>query len=279
MCEFCVKHGEGKKWYLNAKNYSDDLLNDMKRRKFIEGGFGWINNIYNTRIKFLKFLPLQIPMIGNIFRKIIKCNLLYEHWGQVVPIEDVAKILNFTNSVTRIPCICRKVVKGKDVRTCFAVSLDPNKILALDIADKSFFGKPDVSKFEKVDKKFALDFMRESETHGMIHTIWTFKAPFTCGLCNCELSAGCLGMKMYEANAPITFRAEYVSLVDKDSCIGCQECLKVCQFGAIAFDKKMEKVKIDLKKCYGCGICRTVCKKNAITLVDRNSIAEAASLW
>ena len=26
MCQFCVQHGEGKKWYLAMKNYSDELL-------------------------------------------------------------------------------------------------------------------------------------------------------------------------------------------------------------------------------------------------------------
>ena len=31
MCEFCLKHGEGKKWYLQAKNYSDDLPADLRR--------------------------------------------------------------------------------------------------------------------------------------------------------------------------------------------------------------------------------------------------------
>ena len=36
MCEFCLQHGEGKKWYLQAKNYADDLLSDLKRRRFIE---------------------------------------------------------------------------------------------------------------------------------------------------------------------------------------------------------------------------------------------------
>jgi hypothetical protein len=34
MCEFCVKHGEGKKWYLNVKNYSNDLLSDTRRRDY-----------------------------------------------------------------------------------------------------------------------------------------------------------------------------------------------------------------------------------------------------
>ena len=39
MCEFCHKHGEGKKWYLRAENYSTDLLSDLKRRKFIADFF------------------------------------------------------------------------------------------------------------------------------------------------------------------------------------------------------------------------------------------------
>ena len=39
MCEFCIKHGEGKKWYLQAKNYSDDLLSDARRRRFIASFF------------------------------------------------------------------------------------------------------------------------------------------------------------------------------------------------------------------------------------------------
>ena len=36
MCEFCLQHGEGKKWYLQAKNYADDLLSDVRRRRFIK---------------------------------------------------------------------------------------------------------------------------------------------------------------------------------------------------------------------------------------------------
>lgn len=35
MCEFCHQHGEGKKWYLNANNYAEDLLSDLRRRRTI----------------------------------------------------------------------------------------------------------------------------------------------------------------------------------------------------------------------------------------------------
>ena len=39
MCEFCHKHGEGKKWYMQVSNYSEDLLSDLRRRKFIQEFF------------------------------------------------------------------------------------------------------------------------------------------------------------------------------------------------------------------------------------------------
>ena len=35
VCEFCHKHGEGEKWYLSAKNYSLDLISDVRRRRFV----------------------------------------------------------------------------------------------------------------------------------------------------------------------------------------------------------------------------------------------------
>ena len=28
MCEFCTEHGEGRKWYLEMKNYAEDLLHE-----------------------------------------------------------------------------------------------------------------------------------------------------------------------------------------------------------------------------------------------------------
>ena len=29
MCEFCTAHGEGKKWYLEMKNYAEELAHDQ----------------------------------------------------------------------------------------------------------------------------------------------------------------------------------------------------------------------------------------------------------
>ena len=39
MCEFCVQHGAGKKWYLAARNYVDKLAQSQERRLFIKSVF------------------------------------------------------------------------------------------------------------------------------------------------------------------------------------------------------------------------------------------------
>ncbi|MDD5680150.1 MAG: 4Fe-4S binding protein [Candidatus Omnitrophica bacterium] len=201
------------------------------------------------------------------------------HWGQVVPIEDVARILEFCASITRVPCICRKTTTGKEARVCFLLSLDPAKIGMAEIVDQSFFGGPDVARFEKIDKKAAVSILKKCESDRMIHTIWTFDTPFIGGLCNCDISTGCISMKMYKEIVPLFFRAEYVMHVDVNLCAGCRECQKVCQFGAIQFNDGEKKIMIDKTRCYGCGICRPVCKKNALFLKDRRSVRETLHLW
>ena len=33
----------------------------------------------------------------------------------------------------------------------------------------------------------------------------------------------------------VMFRGEYVAQVDPDLCVGCRDCLRLCQFGALAY--------------------------------------------
>lgn len=279
MCEFCVKHGEGKKWYLNVKNYSHDLLSDINRKKFVGDHWNWINRNYGKYSKLIETLSLRIPFTRPVLNAVIKRIFLYEHWSQVIPIEDIERILEFTNSITRVPCVCRKILKGKEHRLCFLISLYSRQLGIAEIIDQSYFGGPDVTKFEGVNKEWTLNFMKECETRGMIHTIWAIKAPFVGILCNCDLSSGCIPMKMIKDKTPFTFRAEYVAEVSPDLCIGCKKCMKLCQFDAMEFNSKLKKTKIDPKKCHGCGICRIECSTKAITLKDRKLVAAVANIW
>ena len=35
MCEFCEKHGQGNRWYLNPENFSEKMMEDPQRVKKI----------------------------------------------------------------------------------------------------------------------------------------------------------------------------------------------------------------------------------------------------
>ncbi|MGD0795581.1 MAG: 4Fe-4S binding protein, partial [Dehalococcoidales bacterium] len=75
------------------------------------------------------------------------------------------------------------------------------------------------------------------------------------------------------------FKAEYVAEVNPELCNGCRQCMRACQFGAIAYSAGNKKAFIDQNHCYGCGVCRASCVKEAIHLEDRASVPAVANLW
>jgi len=281
MCEFCLKHGEGQKWYLQARNYSEDLLSDIRRRKMIED-FAANSQAVAGAIEKMDKLSKAPKFIQALVRRLIPRRMKKRHYGQVVPIEDVEKIFGFVNSIARVACYCRHFTIGKEKRYCYGISMGPNGGKFGEImrgVDTSFLFGPDSAGVEMISKEQAIANFREHEKEGLCHTVWTFQTPFIGGICNCD-RADCLAMRCTVThNIPVMFRAEFVARIDNDKCIGCRQCMRLCQFGAISYSASNKKAVIDKSKCYGCGICRSVCNKNAISLEPRESDPVAARLW
>jgi len=281
MCEFCHKHGEGKKWYLRAENYSEDLLSDVRRRRFIENFFSGPEKLQED-LKNLEKLDRAPALVRGAIIWALSNRQKRVHYGQVVPIEDLERILGFVNTVVRLPCICRKITLGKEKRYCYGISISPGGgefSRFIQGLEQSYLKGPDTSGFENVSKEGALQALRELEREGLCHTVWTFHTPFICGLCNCDRS-DCMAMKATVTHDfPVMFRAEYVARIDPETCIGCRQCMKVCQFGAIAFSGAEKKSVVDARRCYGCGICRAACSKESISLLERASVSASANLW
>ena len=281
MCEFCHQHGEGKKWYLNADNYAEDLLSDLRRRRMISRFFEDPGRLAKGE-RALTALDVMPDFLWKSVRAKITARQRIKHFGQVVPIEDVERILALTTSVVRLACMCRHVSVGKEQRYCFGVSMGPNgggMAKLLGEIDASYLVGPHTGGLEPMSKTEALARIRESEREGNCHTVWTFITPFLAGICNCSLPA-CYAMKTTVTHkSPVFFRGEYVAAVDPDLCTACGQCVKICPFRAFKSRRKNEKAEVDPLKCYGCGICRSACARSAIALADRPAVPAAASLW
>ncbi len=281
MCEFCHQHGEGKKWYLQAKNYSDDLLSDVRRRKFIEHFVSHPEELGTSARNFDRLA--KVPgFVRSVASRLVSRRMKKKHFGQVVPIEEIEQIFDLLNSIVRMDCICRHTTSGKENRYCYGISISPDGGMLAEIirgVDNSFYGGPDTTGLESLTKEEAVSAFHEHEKEGLCHTVWTFHTPFIGGICNCDRS-GCLAMRSTVTEGiPVMFRGEYVAEVDPEECSGCRQCMRVCQFGAIVHSASHKKAVVDQRWCYGCGVCRSACNKNAIKLIDRSRIPAAATLW
>ena len=282
MCEFCHKHGEGQKWYLRAENYSEDLLSDLRRRRFIQRFFREPDHI-NEGMEGLERLRRAPSFVRSVITPFIVNRQKKSHYGQVLPIEEVERIFTFVNSVVRLPCICRQAMTGTEQRYCYGVSMVPQEESRLyriiREIDASYLTGPDTRGLEALSKGEALASLRDLEKKGLCHTVWTFVAPFTGGICNCDRSDCGAMQATVTMDFPVMFRAEYVARLDPERCNGCRQCMRVCQFGAMGYSIAHEKVTIDPRRCYGCGICRSVCTRDAIVLAERASVPLAQGVW
>ena len=282
MCEFCTQHGEGKKWYLQMKNYADELIyQELSARQQELTGVAtrteWLARFFeNDILPAMGLVPLPDapapPPDPHPSDEEILARRKVTHFGQVAPIEDVEQVLELADSITRLPCGCRLITTGKtNQRYCFGLGVDKWGIL----------GKfPDAAaSLEVLDKDEARRLFRAYDQEGLVHSLWADLTPYVAVICNCDHD--CLPYRGYieQGGSPRFFRAEYVCQVDWDVCTGCRSCMSQCQFGAQFYSSALARVYIDPARCFGCGVCRTACPSGAISLRPRHTVAEAANRW
>ncbi|MHA1135767.1 MAG: hypothetical protein ACTSSE_04705 [Candidatus Thorarchaeota archaeon] len=108
MCEWCLKHGDGGKWYFNARNYQKELAEEINAVEHLNEILKVFDRSGVTPVYGMKFAgsgyKLQTPIIGRVVRRIINGVLHNEgpkrkhigvdgHFGQVLPIEDASYII------------------------------------------------------------------------------------------------------------------------------------------------------------------------------------------
>jgi len=279
MCEFCAEHSEGKKWYLDMKNYSRELL--VARMTGRERELAGVD----TRLEWLKRFVTSyvLPAAGAPARDIewgpegaggaerVLEDWKAVHFGQVVPMQDIPEILKLARSVTRMPCGCRFHMTGKaDQRYCFGFGM---------VRGPAVEGYYASSSLETMSPDAALAIIRKFDEEGLMHSVWTGMTPYVIGLCNCDHDCAAYRGYIENRGRPTFFRAEYVARVDPDLCTGCKTCMKQCQFAAAFYSSADAKVTINPVRCFGCGVCVTACPANAIALLPRQQHPKAGKVW
>lgn len=261
MCEFCTSHGEGKKWYENATNYSAEVFHRVNSEKNVRKFLADLGRSLREDVQRAAKWKRRLPRIYDLFVfPLVTRHLKKIHFGQIVPVEDVEQILDRFSTVVRLPCVCRKSSTGREIRYCFGIGMDLTPVYQ-DI--------PDMRSFERLSVAEAKAFIRQLDNEGNMHSIWTLNTPFIGGLCNCDKDCMAFRFDRQMNLGKAMWKSEYLSIIDRDFCTGCRECKKRCMFGAVRYDRNSNKCVVDPVACYGCGICRTVCDSGAIRLTER----------
>jgi ferredoxin len=198
---------------------------------------------------------------GTPRQRILTVSEEVEPKDEIVPIEEIYKIIDQNTDITLIPCPCRnrQEINGtrecKDkypIHTCIALGIFAKGILE--------YGDP-VTK--AITQEEAKEIARQASELGLVHTTDNVgkNCRLICACCECC----CIilrGLTQFD-NPRAVARANYIAHVDEDTCVGCGTCVERCKFGAITLD---ETSKINIDKCMGCGLCAVKCPEDAITM-------------
>ena len=59
----------------------------------------------------------------------------------------------------------------------------------------------------------------------------------------------------------------YKVAVDKEKCVGCEECVNVCPVDVYEMQDD-KSVPVNVEECIGCESCVDVCEQEAITVTE-----------
>lgn len=256
MCEFCMKHGAGKKWYLQARNYCADRVRGSQR---FRDAIRWLLEETADEPAVLRRRKrlLSLPIVGWAAKRFITRTMKPIHFGQILTLADVERVFGLVDEINLFPCLCRRRLTGKrDERCCFGLGSYPREV---------FEDMPEFAvDTQRLSVGEATELARDFERRGLVHTIWTLETPFIVGICSCR-PGECLGLEYTLAGARVMFNGEQTFRIDPAVCTACGTCTKRCYFQAVAADAKSGKRRIDPAICSGCGLCASACPVSAIS--------------
>lgn len=181
-------------------------------------------------------------------------------------------LLKHDGHISVMNCFCR-MMKKLDGRSC-NYDMPVEGCIAVGRMSDMLVDNG-VSRAISYDEAVAL--MRSMEKKGCIHTVYHYgitSAEDELIICNCCTDC-CFLYNSYRDGAlsQLIIKAYYrPELVDKNQCVGCNQCGRYCPTMATYYDKAKKKLIFDIDRCIGCGQCVTQCVRPVRIMVrdERN---------
>ena len=287
MCKWCMSHGAGGKWYLNARNYSKELADEYQMKEHLTEVYKDFESIFVKKAAYGMSAigvgyKLRMPVIGRVVRNIIDKITHNEgpkrrivgsdgHFGQVIPVEEAKMILDGLAAEPIIinNCPCSIIMRGKKDARCISFGV------LSEVMEKLPRYIPKGVKYQ-IDREEAMEKIEEFNNQGYVHSIYFQPVPYINALCSCD-KRDCMAMGgRLNFDFNILYKGEYVATINPDLCDGCKECSHRCQFNALHYSPLNKQMFVNQDKCFGCGNCTSTCEFDAITLVSRESVPAVA---
>jgi NAD-dependent dihydropyrimidine dehydrogenase PreA subunit len=181
--------------------------------------------------------------------------------AEIATWERISDIMDRENSFAVGTCTCRQETRMKG---------HPCEIEGAPMEACVYFGKvADYIVDRKFGKRYSreelLDLLKTCEKYGLVHNINNFLGD-NIVLCNC---CGCccqiLKPQIVHRGLNRVAGSNFIAVVDPDSCIGCGECVDICQVNAI--EMVDEKARVNADYCIGCGNCVSRCPSASLSMV------------
>lgn len=177
---------------------------------------------------------------------------------EIAPYERASEIVREAKTIALAECICRKE------RNLIGHACDRPKddICIIFHPWAEMYVERDIAQEATVDE--TLKAIDRAEQAGLVRCVTNVqKNPlFICQCCSC-----CCGILrgLAEFGLPkSTAHSNFVPVINKESCNGCEECIKICTM--LALSLRDDKARMDGTKCIGCGLCATVCPNGSIVM-------------